>query len=98
MKTLSAFKPAKAEVHHESLLPQPVADQFGWPEMVREVAAIYNSLPPEERAHTGIWAGNYGEAGAIDLFGPKSDCRAPTLATRTIGTGVRRHRFTRTSS
>jgi 4-amino-4-deoxy-L-arabinose transferase-like glycosyltransferase len=28
------FKPAKAEVHHESLLPQPVADQFGWPEMV----------------------------------------------------------------
>ena len=28
------FKPAKAEVHHESLLPQPIADQFGWPEMV----------------------------------------------------------------
>ena len=65
------FKPAKAEVHHESLLPQPVADQFGWPEMVHEVAAIYNSLPPEERAETGIWAGNYGEAGAINLFGPK---------------------------
>jgi hypothetical protein len=65
------FKPAKAEVHHESLLPQPVADQFGWPEMVREVAAIYNSLPPDERAKTGIWAGNYGEAGAINLFGPQ---------------------------
>jgi hypothetical protein len=65
------FKPSKAEVHHESLLPQPVADQFGWPEMASEVAAIYNSLPPEERAQTGIWAGNYGEAGAINLFGPK---------------------------
>jgi hypothetical protein len=65
------FKPAKAEVHHESLLPQPVADQFGWPELVSEVAAIYNSLPPDERAQTGIWAGNYGEAGAINLFGPK---------------------------
>jgi hypothetical protein len=64
------FKPSKAEVHHESLLPQPIADQFGWPEMVREVAAIYNSLPPDERAQTGIWAGNYGEAGAINLFGP----------------------------
>ena len=64
------FKPAKAEVHHESLLPQPIADQFGWPEMVREVAAIYNSLPPDERAQTGIWAGNYGEAGAINQFGP----------------------------
>ena len=65
------FKPAKAEVHHESLLMQPIADQFGWPEMAREVAGIYNSLPPEERARTGIWAGNYGEAGAINQFGPQ---------------------------
>ena len=65
------FKNSKAEVHHESLLPQPIADQFGWPEMVGEVAAIYNSLPPDERAQTGIWAGNYGEAGAINLFGPQ---------------------------
>jgi Dolichyl-phosphate-mannose-protein mannosyltransferase len=65
------LKLSKAEVHHESLLPQPVADQFGWPEMAGEVAAIYNSLPPDERAQTGIWAGNYGEAGAINLFGPK---------------------------
>ena len=65
------FKLSKAEVHHESLLPQPVADQFGWPEMVSEVANIYNSLPADERAQTGIWAGNYGEAGAINLFGPK---------------------------
>ena len=65
------FKPSKAEVHHESLLPQPIADQFGWPEMAGEVATIYNSLPPDERAQTGIWAGNYGEAGAINQFGPR---------------------------
>ena len=65
------FKLSKAEVHQESLLPQPVADQFGWPEMVSEVATIYNSLPPDERAKTGIWAGNYGEAGAINEFGPR---------------------------
>jgi hypothetical protein len=65
------FKPSKAEVHHESLLPQPIADQFGWPEMVSEVAGIYNSLPPDERDKTGIWAGNYGEAGAINEFGPR---------------------------
>jgi hypothetical protein len=63
------FKPAKQEVHHESLVMQPIADQFGWPEMVREVAAIYDSLPPTDRAETGIWAGNYGEAGAINQFG-----------------------------
>jgi hypothetical protein len=65
------FKPQKEEVNHESLLPQPIADQFGWPEMVSEVAAIYNSLPPEQRVATGILAGNYGEAGAINLFGPQ---------------------------
>ena len=65
------MKISKAEVSHESLLPQPVADQFGWPEMVREIAGIYDSLPPEDRAQTGIWAGNYGEAGAVNLFGPQ---------------------------
>ncbi len=65
------FKLSKAEVHHESLLPQPFADQFGWPEMAREVGGIYNSLTPDERADTGIWAGNYGEAGAISEFGPQ---------------------------
>ena len=36
-----------------------------------QVAAIYNSLPPDERAKTAIFASNYGEAGAIDFFGPK---------------------------
>jgi hypothetical protein len=70
-QTAIGFKPAKAEVNHESLLPQPIADQFGWPEMVSEIAAVYNSLPPEERAQTGIWAGNYGEAGAVNEFGPQ---------------------------
>jgi hypothetical protein len=64
------FKPAKSEVHHESLLPQAIADQFGWPELASEVSGIYNALPPDERVQTGIWAGNYGEAGAINLFGP----------------------------
>jgi len=65
------FKPAKSEVHHESLLMQPIADQFGWTEMAREVGVIYNSLPPTERENTGILAGNYGEAGAINQFGPQ---------------------------
>jgi len=65
------WKPAKQEVHHESLLMQPIADQFGWPELAKQVADIYNSLPPEERAQTGIWAGNYGEAGAVNQFGPQ---------------------------
>ncbi len=70
-QTAIGFKPAKQEVHMESLLMQPIADQFSWPELVRQVADIYNSLPPSERSETGIWAGNYGEAGAVNLFGPQ---------------------------
>jgi hypothetical protein len=35
------------------------------------VARAYNALPPEERSRTVIVAGNYGQAGAIDLFGKK---------------------------
>jgi hypothetical protein len=63
--------PKKTEVYMQSLWPQLFADQIGWESMAREVAGIYDSLPPQERARTGIVAGNYGEAGAINLFGPK---------------------------
>jgi len=52
-------------------LPQIFADQFGWEEMTQVVARAYNALPPEVRAKTAIFGQNYGEAGAIDFFGPK---------------------------
>ena len=51
------------------LLPQHYADQFGWPELAREVSAVYHALPPDERARCAILATNYGRAGAIDFFG-----------------------------
>ena len=57
-------------MNHNGPLPQEWGDQFGWPELVAQVASIYNSLPPEERSKAAILTGNYGEAGAIDLFGP----------------------------
>ncbi|MFZ0662818.1 MAG: glycosyltransferase family 39 protein [Acidobacteriaceae bacterium] len=65
------FMPKKMETRQQSLLPQPMADQFGWRHMVVEIASIYNALPPDQRAQTAILAGNYGEAGAVALFGPK---------------------------
>ncbi|MBS0488294.1 MAG: glycosyltransferase family 39 protein [Proteobacteria bacterium] len=46
------------------------AEQIGWQEFVQRVAQIYHSLPADERARTAILANNYGEAGAIDLYGP----------------------------
>ncbi len=62
--------PLKTEVRHEGPLPQYLGDQFGWEQLVKEVAAIYRSLPPEGQKRTGVFASNYGEAGAINLFGP----------------------------
>jgi hypothetical protein len=52
-------------------MPQMFADRFGWPEMVETVARVYNSLPPEQRAKTGIFANDFGQGGAIDFYGPR---------------------------
>lgn len=45
-------------------------EQIGWPELVETVAGIYNGLPADEKPLTGILTGNYGEAGAVNLYGP----------------------------
>ena len=45
-------------------------EQIGWPELVETVAGIFAALPDAQRAQTGILTGNYGEAGAINLYGP----------------------------
>ncbi len=63
--------PSKSEIGHNGPLPQHFGDEFGWPEMVATVAQVYSSLPSEQRLKTGILAGNYGEAGAINFFGPR---------------------------
>jgi Dolichyl-phosphate-mannose-protein mannosyltransferase len=52
-------------------LPQIYASEFGWPEMVETVAGVYNSLPADVRPRTAIFAQNFGQAGAIDLLGPR---------------------------
>jgi Dolichyl-phosphate-mannose-protein mannosyltransferase len=65
------YKQADSENHSATILPQFYADRFGWTEMVQKVAAVYHALPPSEQAHTGILTGNYGEASAINLYGPK---------------------------
>jgi hypothetical protein len=51
-------------------LPQLYADMFGWDTLAAAVAQAYRQLPAQERADCGVLAGNYGEAGAIDYYGP----------------------------
>ena len=60
------------EHHHAAaILPQWYADQFGWKEIVAETAQAWNQIPSEQRGDCGIFAQDYGQAGAIDFFGPR---------------------------
>ncbi len=52
-----------------SELQDNFVEQIGWPELVGQVAEIYGQLPAAEQAQTAILTGNYGEAGAINLYG-----------------------------
>ncbi len=47
-----------------------LGETIGWPELAATVTRVYRSLPPDERAHAVILGSNYGEAGAIDRYGP----------------------------
>jgi 4-amino-4-deoxy-L-arabinose transferase-like glycosyltransferase len=46
-------------------------EELGWPELVQAVAQVRDALPESDRAHVGILVGDYGEAGAVDLYGPQ---------------------------
>jgi hypothetical protein len=52
-------------------LPQDYADMLGWTDRVALVAHVYDSLPAEKRAKVVLAAENYGEAGALEFYGPK---------------------------
>jgi hypothetical protein len=61
----------RTETSHTAALPQIFADQFGWEQMVGSVANAYHHLKPGDEKRAAIFCQNYGEAGAIDFFGPK---------------------------
>src|SRR5205807_1534168 len=66
------LQPPRTETSHTAALPQAFADQFGWEQMVGSVAHVYHHLRPEDEKRAAIFCQNYGEAGAIDFFGPKA--------------------------
>jgi len=59
------------ERNEVGVLPQHFADMFGWEEFTATIAGIYKTLTPEEQARCLIYVRNYGEAAAVDFFGPK---------------------------
>jgi hypothetical protein len=65
-----SFRPRPVEVAMIGApLFEPFSDEFGWHGLAKTVEDVYASLPPSERARAAIFAENYGEAGAIDVYG-----------------------------
>ncbi len=61
-----------------------IRDEYGWPEFVAQVAAVRDTLPPEDRARLAIITHNYGEAGAIALYGPQYNLPTPISGTNSF--------------
>lgn len=52
-------------------LPQDFADMLTWKEQVDAVARVFRALPPDEQGRAVIVGDDYGEAGALDFYGPR---------------------------
>ncbi|HEY8728909.1 MAG TPA: glycosyltransferase family 39 protein [Acidothermaceae bacterium] len=87
---------------------QTVRDQIGWPVYVRQVAAVYTSLPASDRTVAVVIAGNYGELGAMVKYGRADGlpaqiysgqnalyylARPPTSATVAVVVGIDNDQF-----
>jgi hypothetical protein len=71
VETLGATAALRTNTGEMGELPQDYADMLGWKEQVAAVARVYHGLPAEHRADVVILAANYGEAGALELYGPR---------------------------
>jgi hypothetical protein len=60
----------EVEQQPKGYMPQLFADMFGWENQVATIARVAAQLPPAERERVAVLTGSYGEAGAVDYFGP----------------------------
>lgn len=58
-----------------------VMGQLGWPELADSVAARYDALPPDVRAHTAVVAFSYWYASALEREGPPRGLPATIYST-----------------
>jgi dolichyl-phosphate-mannose-protein mannosyltransferase len=55
------------------------SDELGWRALEKTIASIYRALPADEQPQAAIFASNYGEAAAIDVYG-RADGLPPALS------------------
>ena len=51
-------------------IDEQLREQVGWPQLADLVADAYATIPTDERSQAIVFTANYGEAGAVDRFGP----------------------------
>lgn len=68
---LPMFAPLSAGWNWQMNNNEDMPYQVGWPEFARQVADVRDGLSPAERVRLGLLANNYGEAGALELYGPR---------------------------
>jgi hypothetical protein len=73
-------EPPRTERHATGILPQTYADMFGWRELAAGVAAAARALPGEERRRTVVFGQNYGEAAALEIYGPEVGLDLPAVS------------------
>lgn len=49
---------------------EAAVETVGWPELAEQVASVVRSLPSEQQENVVLLTGSYGEAGALERFGP----------------------------
>jgi Dolichyl-phosphate-mannose-protein mannosyltransferase len=67
---LSGQGNASAGQQTQAAFPQYLGDRFGWIHMAETVSRVVQGLPQDERGQVCIFTSNYGEAGALQLYGP----------------------------
>jgi hypothetical protein len=70
-RTLPFKLPVNEYSHTRAALPQWYSDQFGWKEIADEAVVAWNRIPLEQQHECGIFAQDYGQAGAVDFFDRK---------------------------
>ncbi|NEB76681.1 glycosyltransferase family 39 protein [Streptomyces sp. SID14478] len=73
--TLPVLPPAALSV--PMALDKEQGEQLGWPELADAARNGWARIPPADRARAVLFAGNYGEAGALERYGPARGLPAP---------------------
>jgi len=63
--------PGTQERTHVRRLSQFFADQIGWESLAADLGEAWKRLSPEDRARARIFTSNYGQAGAVEVLGPR---------------------------